>query len=86
MNDLKQRFFKNDKLIKIPKKEIDKIELFKYVYKFFDPLKAYTETEVNDILKNIYPDYAVLRRYLVDYKFLERTASGSEYKAVEKLL
>ena len=34
--------------------------------------RQYTETEVNIQLGTLHPDFAALRRYLVDYGFLAR--------------
>jgi hypothetical protein len=36
------------------------------------PGQAYSESEVNERLSAIHPDYAALRRYLVDDEFLHR--------------
>lgn len=46
--------------------------------------ETWTESEVNERLEPYAPagDVAVLRRYLVDFGFLERTRSGSEYARV----
>ncbi len=41
--------------------------------------KLYTEQEVNDVLEPVYADYALLRRSLVDYGYMERKKDGSEY-------
>lgn len=41
--------------------------------------QLYTEQEVNDVLEPVYADYALLRRSLVDYGYLERKTDGSEY-------
>jgi hypothetical protein len=38
----------------------------------FEPGEHYTEKEVNQILKQFHPDFATLRRYLVDNKLLAR--------------
>ena len=35
--------------------------------------------EVNRLLGRIYEDFPYLRRLLIEYGFLERTASGSAY-------
>jgi hypothetical protein len=35
---------------------------------------------VNEILKNAYEDYATLRRYLIEYDFMDRKADGSQYR------
>lgn len=39
----------------------------------------YTEQQVNDLLEPVYADYALLRRSLVDYGYLERKKDGSQY-------
>ncbi|HET7490179.1 MAG TPA: DUF2087 domain-containing protein [Acidimicrobiales bacterium] len=38
----------------------------------FEPGRTYPEKAVNDLLAEAHPDYAALRRYLVDEEFLER--------------
>lgn len=81
MND---RFFKNGKLIKIPKKYNAKIEVFNFFHTKFENGKQYSEKEVNDILVQYYDDYAVLRRYLVDFKYLNRDKSGRIYEKNQK--
>ena len=43
----------------------------------FEPGVRYPELQVSRFLGAIYPDYAALRRYLVDEQFLSR--SGGEY-------
>lgn len=48
--------------------------------------RVYREKEINALLEPIYPDYATLRRYLVDYGFLSRKTDGSEYRALEGVL
>jgi hypothetical protein len=45
----------------------------------FEPGKIYTEKEVNAVLKDIYDDYVTIRRYLIDYGFMERTRDCREY-------
>ena len=39
----------------------------------------YSETELNDVLKNIYEDYASLRRSLIEYGFFTRDTFGKIY-------
>lgn len=79
MNDIEEKFFRNGKLERIPKKNVNKIKLFKYIITNFEPNKFYSEKDVNNIIKEIYDDYAIIRRYLVDYKYLERDAGGYSY-------
>ena len=45
----------------------------------FEQGKTYTERQVNEILKEIFPDYVTLRRYLIEYGYLRRTRDGSAY-------
>lgn len=45
----------------------------------FEEGRIYTEKEVNTLLKERHPDFAMLRRALVDSKHLERETDGSRY-------
>lgn len=67
------------KLKQFSKKEKRKIVILTEIAKQFEVGKHYQEREVNQILSNIFDDYATLRRYLVEYGFLERTRDCSDY-------
>ena len=41
----------------------------------FEPGQTYPETKVNEILQRFHPDYAALRRYLVENGFMTREDS-----------
>ena len=57
------KWIKDNKIQKIPKKEKNKIELFNYIANLtFEKNVQYTEKEINEKLKNFYIDYAILRR------------------------
>jgi hypothetical protein len=45
----------------------------------FEPGVRYPEQEVNDVLGLMYPDYAALRRYLIDEEFMAR-AEGEYWR------
>jgi hypothetical protein len=45
----------------------------------FERNKRYDERELNSIIKEIYEDYATIRRYLIEYGFMERTSNCKEY-------
>ncbi|MNI10135.1 hypothetical protein D3C73_632330 [compost metagenome] len=45
----------------------------------FENKRFYTEKEVNHILEAAFEDYAVLRRYLVEYGYMLRLSDGSQY-------
>ncbi len=63
----------------IPNKEKKKLAILRHVMKRFARKKEYTEKEVNEILKPVYGDYFMLRRELIDYKFMQREQDGSAY-------
>ncbi|KJS16021.1 MAG: transcriptional regulator [Peptococcaceae bacterium BRH_c4b] len=62
-----------------PLKEKKRVTILRHLVKYFDANKNYTEKEVNDVLKQFYNDYVVLRRNLIDYGFMDRTQDGSSY-------
>ncbi|XFA98969.1 DUF2087 domain-containing protein [Candidatus Izemoplasma sp. B36] len=43
------------------------------------PDREFSEKEINELLESIYPDFVTLRRYLIDYKLMDRTRDGSKY-------
>ena len=51
---------------------------------FFSMDVHYSETEVNDILKPIYEDHVMLRRFLIDLQLLTRDDYGKVYQRTEK--
>ena len=62
-----------------PAREKKKIVVLEVIARNFQPGRSYPEKEINRILERIYPDHAYIRRRLIEYGFLERTRSGSEY-------
>ncbi|MGN7471358.1 DUF2087 domain-containing protein [Brevibacillus sp. SAFN-007a] len=69
----------SDALVRIPRKHKHRLVICREVAKRFAPDKMYTEREVNDMLEAVCTDYVTLRRYLIDYGFLDREADGSAY-------
>ena len=61
------------------KKDEKRIFILKMITQQFEKDKKYTEKEVNAVLKQIYSDFATIRRSLVDYGFMERTSDCREY-------
>ncbi|MGY3718582.1 DUF2087 domain-containing protein [Sutcliffiella cohnii] len=74
-----EAFMKNGVLQSLPSKEKRKVIIFFELIKLFEKGKMYTEKQVNEIIKGIYPDFAIIRRYLVDYKLLERNDDCQYY-------
>lgn len=60
-------------------KEKSKLVVLREIVKKFDAKRTYTEKEVNAILKTVYDDFVTLRRYLIEYRFMERKSDGSQY-------
>lgn len=60
-------------------KEKKKIVILKKIAEQFERNKRYSEKEINLILKEIYEDFATIRRYLIEYGFMERTTDCNEY-------
>lgn len=66
-------------LRKWPNKESQRVDVARLLQGRFQPGKRYTEPEVNHILEQAHPDYASLRRYMVEYGFMDRQDDGSSY-------
>jgi hypothetical protein len=60
-------------------KEKSKLVVLRQLAKRFDINRTYTEKEVNEILKNAYEDFATIRRYFIEYGFMDRKPGGSRY-------
>ena len=60
-------------------KEKKKIVILTKIAEKFESDRSYTGKETDAILKEIFDDYVSLRRSLIEYGFLDRTADGSKY-------
>ena len=60
-------------------KEKKKLVILRKIASLFEHGRRYTEKEVNAVLAGVYGDYATLRRYLIEYGFMERTNDCGEY-------
>ena len=71
-----------------PRKQRDRQILMKSILMLMDSGRTYTEREVNNLLKEwnrdvapaIHTDHVTVRRWLVDYGLMERTANGRSYR------
>ncbi|MFD0589873.1 DUF2087 domain-containing protein [Paenibacillus sp. GCM10027627] len=63
-----------------PSKEKRKIAVLRHISTFFKLGESYTEAEINERLKSFSDtDYVTIRRYLIEYGYLDRKNDGSEY-------
>ena len=75
-----ERWMKENKIVNLPRRQKDKMSLFCYLTNLeFEIGIEYTEKEVNNKLVNYYDDYALLRRYFVDFGLLKRNHDCSVY-------
>ncbi|WP_242985342.1 DUF2087 domain-containing protein [Vallitalea okinawensis] len=81
--EVMEKFIKPDgTLLQLPKKEKDKIIILFHFASLFEYNKKYKEIEVNQVIKSIYDDFVTVRRYLIEYGFMERTKDCSLYWVV----
>lgn len=69
-----KQFFRDDRIVQIPAARKKQIELLQWLVDDFSFDTDYPEAEVNAILARRHPDFATLRRDLVDECLMERTA------------
>jgi len=67
------------KLSRWPKQQKKIIAILNRVTEEIEFGVNYTEQELNKIIKDIYFDYILVRRYLVEYGFVSRKIDGSSY-------
>lgn len=66
------RFFSGSRLVEIPATRSKRLLVLERLVQEFEPGLRYDEREVNFTLQLFHPDYAALRRYLVDEGLLTR--------------
>ncbi|WP_018922682.1 DUF2087 domain-containing protein [Salsuginibacillus kocurii] len=69
----------NGPLTSFPSKEKRKIIVLQQLMRHFQPNQVYSEKEVNTVLESKYSDFATLRRYLIEYGFMDRNKDGTKY-------
>ncbi len=67
-----KRFVRGGRLVTIPARQHKRRLVLDWLAQDFEPGQVYPEAKVNGILARHHPDYAALRRYLVDEGFMER--------------
>jgi hypothetical protein len=67
-------YLRDGRLRILPKKLSRRLLVLRWVADRFALATKYPEKEVNEILISLHPDYALLRRALVDHRFMSRDA------------
>lgn len=44
---------------------------------------GYSEAEINEVFKRVYPDYVTIRRAMIDYRLMTRDKYGKSYRIVK---
>lgn len=65
-------FVVNDQITQLPAGEKRQLVILKWLAGKFEMGVQYPEKQVNEIIKRHHPDYATLRRDLVDFRFMQR--------------
>lgn len=65
-------FFRDGRLVRVPAQRTKRLVVFDLLAREFEPGVRYPEVEVNEKLLAYHPDYAALRRYMVEEDFLAR--------------
>ena len=60
------------RLISIPVQRKKRLAVLKWLVEDFQPGRLYPESEVNRVIARRHPDFAALRRYLVDEELMQR--------------
>jgi hypothetical protein len=76
-NEVLRRFIQQGRLLAIPAAHRKRLVVLDHLAALFEPGRRYPEPEVNELLGRYHPDYAMLRRYLVDDGFLDRADEPS---------
>jgi len=64
-----------DRLLSIPAQHKKRMAILRWLAEDFQPGQRYPEAEVNQIISRRHPDFATLRRYLVDEELMQRRRS-----------
>jgi hypothetical protein len=72
-NRVLSNFLTDDgRLRTIPAKHSKLLVVLDHLAQQFEPGQRYAEPEVNEVLQRFHPDFAALRRYLVENDFMTR--------------
>lgn len=64
---------------KFPPKEKQRLIVLREIAGALEAEHIYNEKELNKTLNYFYEDYALIRRYLIEYGFIDRKSDGSQY-------
>lgn len=68
----------------LPTQQKKLIAILRYVSQDFEAGLRYSEKQVSEMLEHYHPDYAFLRRSLIEFQMMERENGGGAYWLVEQ--
>lgn len=63
------------RLTRIPAQRKKRMAVLRWLAEEFQPGRRYPEAEVNEVIARRFPDFATLRRFLVDEELMQRRES-----------
>ncbi|MDN6747228.1 MAG: DUF2087 domain-containing protein [Brevibacterium sp.] len=72
-------FMPAGELVSIPTKRKALVVILREILTTFETETVYSEKEINAVLRLFHPDFARLRRELIDYGYLDRNAHTGQY-------
>ncbi|MCF2588436.1 DUF2087 domain-containing protein [Brevibacterium sp. UCMA 11752] len=72
-------FMSDGRLVSIPSKRKALVVILLEILRVFETDRIYREKDVNSILEAFHPDFARLRRELIDYRYLSRDGHTGQY-------
>jgi hypothetical protein len=82
-DEVLRRFVHNGRLLAMPAAHGKRQVVLDHLAGLFEPGRRYPEPEVNELLGRYHPDYAMLRRHLVDDGFLDRADEKAGSRTVK---
>ena len=82
-DEVLRRFIHKGRLLAMPAAHGKRQVVLDHLARLFEPGRRYPEPEVNELLGRYHPDYALLRRYLVDDGFLDRADEQAGSRTVK---
>ena len=78
-----RNYINSDRLVELPASRKKRQVILKWLVNKFEPVRTYTEKEVNTIIGCYYDDYATVRREFIGYQLMRRDNAIYQRLAVD---
>lgn len=79
-------FKKHQQNQNMPKNDALKQIMLKRIMRDFEPGRVYSELKVNEIINKYFKDFALIRRELVNFRYMGRDSINDKYWVIKKEL